>query len=51
MPPSLLEQSEKLEQLRLLENGVGIRMGLTEAWSVSIDTPADLERAKTFLKP
>jgi 3-deoxy-manno-octulosonate cytidylyltransferase (CMP-KDO synthetase) len=50
MPPSLLEQSEKLEQLRLLENGVGIRMGLTEAWSVSIDTPADLERAKTFLK-
>lgn len=50
MPPSLLEQSEKLEQLRLLENGVSIRMGLTEAWSVSIDTPADLERAKTFLK-
>lgn len=50
MPPSLLEQSEKLEQLRLLENGINLRMGLTEPWSVSIDTPADLERAKTFLK-
>lgn len=50
MPPSLLEQSEKLEQLRLLENGISIRMGLSDGWSVSIDTPADLEKAKSLLK-
>jgi len=44
-----LELSEKLEQLRYLENGVKIKMVLTNESSVSIDTPEDLERAKKLL--
>ena len=44
-----LEDSEKLEQLRYLENGVGIKMVLTNESPVSIDTPRDLERAKMLL--
>lgn len=46
---SLLEQTEKLEQLRLLENGYKIRMAVTEPVGVSIDTPADLEKARLLL--
>lgn len=49
LPASLLEQTEKLEQLRLLENGFRIRMAVTEPVGVSIDTPADLEKAKQLL--
>jgi 3-deoxy-manno-octulosonate cytidylyltransferase (CMP-KDO synthetase) len=49
LPPSLLEQAEKLEQLRLLENGIPIRMVLTSPWSISIDTPQDLEKAKRLI--
>jgi 3-deoxy-manno-octulosonate cytidylyltransferase (CMP-KDO synthetase) len=49
-PVSLLEDVEKLEQLRYLENGVGIRMVLTDFASVEIDTPEDLERAKALLR-
>ncbi|MBP6687214.1 MAG: 3-deoxy-manno-octulosonate cytidylyltransferase [Lacibacter sp.] len=49
LPPSVLEQTEKLEQLRLLENGFTIRMAVTEPVGVSIDTPADLEKAKLLL--
>lgn len=49
LPASLLEQTEKLEQLRLLENGYRIRMAVTEPVGVSIDTPADLEKAKLLL--
>jgi 3-deoxy-manno-octulosonate cytidylyltransferase (CMP-KDO synthetase) len=45
-PSSLLEQTEKLEQLRMLENGIKITMAVTGPWSVSIDTPEDLEKAK-----
>jgi 3-deoxy-manno-octulosonate cytidylyltransferase (CMP-KDO synthetase) len=46
-----LEVSEKLEQLRYLENGVKIKMVLTNESPVSIDTPEDLERAKKLLDP
>lgn len=49
LPASLLEQTEKLEQLRLLENGYRIRMAVTDPVGVSIDTPADLEKAKLLL--
>jgi 3-deoxy-manno-octulosonate cytidylyltransferase (CMP-KDO synthetase) len=49
LPASLLEQTEKLEQLRLLENGYRIQMAVTEPVGISIDTPADLERAKQLL--
>lgn len=48
-PAAELEQVEKLEQLRYLENGVPIRMALVDFKSVAIDTPEDLEKAKTFL--
>jgi 3-deoxy-manno-octulosonate cytidylyltransferase (CMP-KDO synthetase) len=44
--PTPLEASEKLEQLRYLENGVKIKMVLTNESPVSIDTPEDLRRAK-----
>ena len=44
-----LEASEKLEQLRYLENGVKIRMVLTNESPVSIDTPEDLDRARKLM--
>ena len=48
-PAAKLEQVEKLEQLRYLENGIPIRMALVDFKSVAIDTPEDLERAEKFL--
>ena len=45
-PMGALEQTEMLEQLRYLENGVAIRMVETKTSSIGIDTPEDLERAK-----
>ena len=46
---SPLEAAEKIECLRYLENGVSIKMVLTNESPVSIDTPEDLERAKKLL--
>lgn len=45
-PISPLESAEKLEQLRYLENGVRIKMVVTNESPVSIDTPEDLEKAR-----
>jgi 3-deoxy-manno-octulosonate cytidylyltransferase (CMP-KDO synthetase) len=50
LPQSPLELAESLEQLRWLENGYRIRVGLTEVETVGIDTPEDLARAEEFLK-
>lgn len=50
LPQSPLEKAESLEQLRWLQNGYRIRVGLTDVETVGIDTPADLERAEEFLK-
>lgn len=47
--PTPLEAIEKLEQLRYLENGIKIKMVLTDESPVSIDTPEDLERAKKLI--
>lgn len=48
MEPSALEQAESLEQLRWLENGLAIRMALSDAENISIDTPDDLHRAEQY---
>ena len=50
LPQGVLEKAESLEQLRWLQNGYRIRVGMTEVETVGIDTPADLERAEQFLK-
>jgi 3-deoxy-manno-octulosonate cytidylyltransferase (CMP-KDO synthetase) len=40
--PGLLEDVEKLEQLRALENGITIRVAETDYETIGVDTPADL---------
>jgi len=49
-PPTPLEQTEKLEQLRALEHGMPIQLvTLTEAPPAGVDTPEDLERVRASL--
>ena len=50
LPQSSLEKAESLEQLRWLQNGYRIRVGLTNIETVGIDTPEDLQKAEEFLK-
>ena len=50
MPPSPLEQAERLEQLRILENGYRIRAIVTEYDTVPVDTEADLQRARASMR-
>lgn len=50
LPQSFLELAESLEQLRWLENGYTIKVGLSDVETIGIDTPQDLERAELFLK-
>ena len=47
---SPLELAESLEQLRWLENGYKIGVGISNVETVGIDTPEDLERAEAFLR-
>ena len=49
LPMGRLEASEKIECIRYLENGKNIKMVVTSATSVEIDTPEDLEHAKRIL--
>ena len=49
LPQSSLELAESLEQLRWLQNGYRIKVGLTDIETVGIDTPEDLNRAERFL--
>lgn len=48
LPQSPMEKAESLEQLRWLENGYKIKVGITDIETVGIDTLEDLERAKAF---
>ncbi len=50
LPQSSLERAESLEQLRWLENGYKIGVGITDIETVGIDTPEDLARAEEFLR-
>lgn len=50
LPQSPLELAESLEQLRWLQNGYKIKVGLTDVETVGIDTPEDLKRAEDLLK-
>lgn len=49
LPPSPLERREKLEQLRALEAGMTIAIGRVDAVPLSVDTQADLEKARVLL--
>jgi 3-deoxy-manno-octulosonate cytidylyltransferase (CMP-KDO synthetase) len=49
LPPSPLEQRERLEQLRALEAGMSIGVALVDTVPLGVDTPADLARARALL--
>lgn len=49
LPQSPLEKAESLEQLRWLQAGYRIKVGITDEETVGIDTPEDLVRAERFL--
>jgi len=49
LPTSPLEEREKLEQLRALEAGMSIAVARVDAAPLSVDTPADLEKARKIL--
>jgi 3-deoxy-manno-octulosonate cytidylyltransferase (CMP-KDO synthetase) len=50
LPQSRLERTEKLEQLRVLENGYRIKVVETKFDTIGIDTPEDLEKAVEIIK-
>lgn len=50
LPVSNLEQTEKLEQLRILHEGFRIKVIETKYDTVGVDTPEDLERVKNYLQ-
>lgn len=50
LPPGKLENAEKLEQLRALENGIAIRVVTSNLQSVGVDTPEDLAAAEERLR-
>jgi len=49
-PPSPLEQAERLEQLRALENGVGIAVCPVDYDAVGVDVPEDVQRVEALLR-
>ncbi len=50
LPQTPLEKLEMLEQLRWLESGYKVKIGVTNVETVGIDTPEDLERAEQYLQ-
>ena len=51
LPPSPLEQSERLEQLRALEAGMHIAVAAVDEAPAGVDTPEDLEATRARLFP
>lgn len=49
LPPGILERRERLEQLRALEAGMRIDVALVDTVPLGVDTPADLDRARSLL--
>ena len=49
LPVGILEDAEKVECLRFLENGMKMKMVMTEYMGIEIDIPEDIEKAKKFL--
>jgi 3-deoxy-manno-octulosonate cytidylyltransferase (CMP-KDO synthetase) len=50
LPPTPLEAIESVDMLRILEHGGEVHMVMTESKTLSVDTPADLERVKHLMK-
>ena len=50
LPVSRLEKTERLEQLRVLEEGYRIKVLETKHETIGVDTPADLEKVKEYLE-
>jgi len=50
LPQSALEKAEKLEQLRALENGYKIKVGITRHETIGVDTREDVERVELWLR-
>jgi 3-deoxy-manno-octulosonate cytidylyltransferase (CMP-KDO synthetase) len=50
LPTSPLEQIERLEQLRLLENGIALYVAEAPGDTIGVDTEADLLRAEAILR-
>jgi len=48
LPPALLEQRERLEQLRALEAGMAVAVAVVDRVPLGVDTPVDLERAREW---
>jgi 3-deoxy-manno-octulosonate cytidylyltransferase (CMP-KDO synthetase) len=48
LPPGVLEERERLEQLRALENGMRIDVAVVDTVPLGVDTPADLDRARAM---
>ena len=49
LPPTALEETEMLEQLRALEHGIRIKVVQTELDSIGVDTDADVARVRALL--
>jgi 3-deoxy-manno-octulosonate cytidylyltransferase (CMP-KDO synthetase) len=50
LPPSPRERRERLEQLRMIENGIAVHGATTAHRPIAVDTPADAERVRAVLR-